>query len=58
MRLDSCEDRFMTDSLLVGVSFEQVHFRFGLETSDVQFKFMDIFRYLSLFPIRFVENLY
>ena len=46
----------MTNSLLIGVEFERVHFRFGLEASDFQFKLISIFFSLSLFPIRLVEN--
>ena len=45
----------MTDSLLVGVVFKRVNFRFGLEAPDVQFNFRNIFRSLSLFMIRLVE---
>ena len=54
--MDSWEDRFTTNSLLVGVAFEQVHFRFGLEPPDVQFNFINIFLSLSIFPIRPVEK--
>ena len=53
-----CESCFRTNSLLVGVALERVHFRFGLESSNVKFKFRNLLRSLSLFPIRLVEILY
>ena len=37
--------------------FKQVHLLFGLETSDVQVKFISLFRFLSLFPIGILENI-
>ena len=55
--LDSCEDGFVTNSLLVGVAFERFHFRFGLEFSDVQVEFRNLFRSLSLSPITVVERI-
>ena len=56
MRTDSCESCFINDILLICVAFKKVHFRFGLEDTDIQFNFRNIFRYLSLFPIRIVNN--
>ena len=56
-RLYSCETRFINNSLLEDVAFKQVHFRFGLEASDIQIKFRILFRSLSLFVIRLVGGL-
>ena len=52
----SRESRFMTNIPLVGVAFEQVHFRFGWGVLDVQFNFINISYSLSLFLIRLVDN--
>ena len=51
-----CEACLMTYILLECVEFKQVHFRFGLEASGVQVEFRIIFRSLSLFMIRIVEE--
>ena len=50
----SCEYCFMTDNVLVGAELKRVHFRFGLEASDVYFEFRNLFCSLPLFPIRLV----
>ena len=50
----SCEAYSMTDSLLVGVSFEWVNFRFWFEAIDVLFNFRNLFRSLYLFLIMLV----
>ena len=55
--MDSCEYRLMNDILIIGVAFKKVHFIFGLEAPDIQFNFRNIFRYLSLFPIRLVKTI-
>ena len=52
----SCEAHSMTDSRLVGVSFERVNFRFWLEATDVLFNFRILFRSLYLFSVRLVVN--
>ena len=56
LRLDSCEAGFMVGSLLEVVAFKRVHLRFGLEASDVWVKFISLFRFHSLFPVRLMEK--
>ena len=46
----------MIDSLFGGVAFKRVNFRFGLEASDVQIKFINIFHYPYIFLIRLVDE--
>ena len=47
--MSSCEYDLIVNSLLEGVAIKRVHFRFGLEVSDIQIRFRSIFRSLYLF---------
>ena len=50
----SSEAGLIINRLLVGESFERINFRYGLEASDVQFKFINIFCFLSIFLVKFL----
>ena len=54
--MDSCEYGFMIDIPLEHVEFKRAHLLFGLEASDVQVKFKNLFRPLSLFTIRIADE--